>query len=52
MKGMVYSVMELFDGEEMFSHLTKVEHYSELWAKRLFRMLIIGIKHLHTVWDI
>lgn len=44
---MVYSVMEYFNGEEMFSHITKICNYTEATAILLFKKLIQGIKHLH-----
>jgi serine/threonine protein kinase len=33
-KGEVYGVMELFDGDELFCHLSSIGHYSGILSSR------------------
>ena len=44
---MVYSLMEYFQGKELFTHQEKIGNYNEEKAKFQFRQLLTGISHLH-----
>ncbi len=41
--GMIYLVMEYFEGGEMFEVLSSIGKYSETKAKNLFKQLLDGI---------
>lgn len=45
---MVYTIMECFEGKELFKHISNIGHYSENKAKFLFKQLLQGIRHLHN----
>ena len=43
----VFLIMEYLKGMEMFQFIHKIDHYSEVTAKTLFRKLLTGIEYLH-----
>jgi len=43
----VYTVMELVECKELFEVVKDMGHYSEAFASRIFKQIIIGINYLH-----
>ena len=47
--GLVFIVMELMEGGELFDRLVEVEHYTEKQAVEAFRPLVDAIRYCHSL---
>ena len=47
--GLVFIVMELMEGGELFDRLVEVEHYTEKQAVEAFRPLVDAIRYCHSM---
>ena len=46
--GMIYIIMQLVDGGELFDHIVDAGCYSEEKARVVMRQILLALQHLHT----
>ena len=47
--GVIFIVMELMSGGELFDHIVEVEHYTEQKAAEVFRPIVDAVRYCHSL---